>query len=234
MSDFLINLLNRHMELTKNVQPRMRGRFEPDAYSSIILTTNDLVENNIDDDISAKQSSFKKQETKIRSIEPLDNSVVHKNDDTKVGRSKKITIMNSETENSINNKIQDGVFHQQFDEHQPVRTKQSFIQSAKFNKGKSVVLESPTNATGLENIDIGSNGLLGLPPSLTDWKSELNQESFIKDIKTETEPVIKVNIGRIEVRAVTQQTPLPPRPKASPRPKLTLDDYLKQRNGGQR
>ncbi len=45
--------------------------------------------------------------------------------------------------------------------------------------------------------------------------------------------VIRVTIGRIEVRAIT-----PPLPAAAPRkrpqgPALTLDDYLKQRNGGQ-
>jgi hypothetical protein len=45
--------------------------------------------------------------------------------------------------------------------------------------------------------------------------------------------VIRVTIGRIEVRATT-----PPLPAAAPRtrppgPALTLDDYLKQRNGGQ-
>ncbi|MCI0698652.1 hypothetical protein L0337_42475 [candidate division KSB1 bacterium] len=47
-------------------------------------------------------------------------------------------------------------------------------------------------------------------------------------------PTIRVNIGRIEVRAITQ-------PSAQPRPKrtrsgpaLSLEDYLKQRNGRQR
>lgn len=44
--------------------------------------------------------------------------------------------------------------------------------------------------------------------------------------------VIRVTIGRIEVRATTP--PLPPAPRKRPQgPTLTLDDYLKQRNGGQ-
>ncbi|KAF5414492.1 MAG: hypothetical protein C5S48_08840 [Candidatus Methanogaster sp.] len=44
--------------------------------------------------------------------------------------------------------------------------------------------------------------------------------------------VIRVTIGRIEVRATTP--PLPPAPRARPRgPALTLDDYLNKRNGGQ-
>jgi len=48
-------------------------------------------------------------------------------------------------------------------------------------------------------------------------------------------PAIKVTIGRIDVRAVKQQAPSLPQPrKIDPKPRLSLDDYLKQRNGGPR
>lgn len=43
-------------------------------------------------------------------------------------------------------------------------------------------------------------------------------------------PVIKVTIGRIDVRAVVQSTPSPVRSTAMVKPKLSLEDYLKQRN----
>lgn len=46
-------------------------------------------------------------------------------------------------------------------------------------------------------------------------------------------PTIRVAIGRIEVRAVTPPAARPPTP-ARTGPSLSLDDYLKQRNGGQR
>ncbi len=48
------------------------------------------------------------------------------------------------------------------------------------------------------------------------------------------EPTIRVNIGRIEVRAVMPSAPAPrpKRPRAGPM--LSLEDYLKQRNGRQR
>ena len=46
-----------------------------------------------------------------------------------------------------------------------------------------------------------------------------------------TIPTIKINIGRIEVRAVAQ--PLPPKPvSAKTSPKLSLEEYSKQRHGG--
>ena len=41
-------------------------------------------------------------------------------------------------------------------------------------------------------------------------------------------PVIQVTIGRVEVRAV-MAPPSPPRP--APRPRLSLDDYLRQSRG---
>ena len=44
--------------------------------------------------------------------------------------------------------------------------------------------------------------------------------------------VIRVNIGRIEVRAVTPSTPPPQHRSKQLRPVLSLDDYLSQRNGG--
>lgn len=46
-----------------------------------------------------------------------------------------------------------------------------------------------------------------------------------------SEPAIRVTIGRIEVRAITLPPPVPPAP-ARPVPELSLDDYLKQHNGG--
>ncbi len=47
-------------------------------------------------------------------------------------------------------------------------------------------------------------------------------------------PIIHVSIGRVEVRAV-MQAPLPPSPPTSPLPpRLSLDEYLRSQNGGQR
>ncbi len=49
-------------------------------------------------------------------------------------------------------------------------------------------------------------------------------------------PAIRVTIGRIEVQAITPP-PMPPAQRTTsvrPGPELSLDDYLKQHNGGQR
>ena len=60
---------------------------------------------------------------------------------------------------------------------------------------------------------------------------ELSVGKSLQHTKTTPAPLIRVTIGRIDVRAVLPPTQ-PPRRTTSTRPKLTLDEYLKQRNGG--
>jgi hypothetical protein len=59
----------------------------------------------------------------------------------------------------------------------------------------------------------------------------LLQNSGHREAPAKPEPTIKVTIGRIDVRAVMQEAP-PARRTAPQPPKLSLDEYLKQRNGG--
>jgi hypothetical protein len=49
----------------------------------------------------------------------------------------------------------------------------------------------------------------------------------------EQAPIVQIRIGRIEVRAISPAPVSPTRPAHRP-PKLTLDDYLRQRNEGKR
>ena len=65
-------------------------------------------------------------------------------------------------------------------------------------------------------------------PSITDRFSE-------QRVIPSATPTIKVTIGRIDVRAVTPKAESTPvRRVVPPKPKLSLDDYLKQRSGGER
>lgn len=50
----------------------------------------------------------------------------------------------------------------------------------------------------------------------------------------QTQPVIRVTIGRIEVRAVPSAAPAPRASAPNPAPALTLQEYLQQRNGSGR
>jgi len=68
------------------------------------------------------------------------------------------------------------------------------------------------------------------PPSwLTDMESSFNQHAQQREANTE--PVINVTIGRVEVRAVQAEAPKNARHSKKPTGVMTLDDYLKQREG---
>ena len=84
---------------------------------------------------------------------------------------------------------------------------------------------------------LASKRLVRPEVSLTQEKRELAIQDRHSDERkaSSTLPAIKVTIGRIEVRAIREQAPSPPRRrKVDPKPKLSLDDYLKQRNRGER
>ena len=72
-------------------------------------------------------------------------------------------------------------------------------------------------------------------PQLDGYLKRGPQESRVAAPES-SEPDIRVTIGRSEVRAITPP-PMPPAQgstPARPGPELSLDDYLKQHNGGQR
>jgi hypothetical protein len=101
--------------------------------------------------------------------------------------------------------------------------------------GQETVMVEPQFLTpALQNTGTVSEGFLQAPAWLAQRQSEWQKGLFLKDSKAETEPVINVTIGRIEVRAIKQQKPPPPRRFVPPKPKLSLDDYLEQRNRGER
>jgi hypothetical protein len=64
----------------------------------------------------------------------------------------------------------------------------------------------------------------------------ISETSPLPDPATQPRPVIRVSIGRIEVRAVRPPDTRPPSPAPVTRvkPPLSLDEYLRQRSGGER
>ncbi|MBK9014757.1 MAG: hypothetical protein IPM82_12125 [Saprospiraceae bacterium] len=87
----------------------------------------------------------------------------------------------------------------------------------------------------VENLATSSEGLSHLNVDL----QEMLPEAFRRSIRMENRhsqpsaPVVKINIGRIEVKALKQQVPASQTPKTRTgiKPKLTLEGYLKKQNG---
>jgi hypothetical protein len=75
-------------------------------------------------------------------------------------------------------------------------------------------------------------GHLPIDPSwLQQLRKTLNNAWPVEQPKEDTPQVIKVNIGRIDVRAVTQ-SPAAVKATTSPKHVMSLEDFLKNKNGG--
>lgn len=82
-----------------------------------------------------------------------------------------------------------------------------------------------------ENQDIVERHRQLEPPLwLSDMASQLTQR--LREKETKTEPVINVTIGRVEIRAVQTEKPKSVAHTKKPTGVMTLDNYLKRREGG--
>ncbi len=100
-------------------------------------------------------------------------------------------------------------------------------------KGKGIV-GSDSSSVAVESAKqkvisprIAHTFLRPIEPTYREWTHSGHREDPVKP-----EPTIHVTIGRIEVRAVTQAVQNRPKPKG-PAP-MSLDEYLRRRNGGGR
>jgi hypothetical protein len=106
---------------------------------------------------------------------------------------------------------------------------------------ESDMLPAPEVAPGRSRLDIPPSVAPGtIRPRLASASrpERSPQEDTRPDTPEPSASTVRISIGRIEVRAIVPPTlPAPPAQRATstrPGPELSLDDYLKQRNGGQR
>jgi hypothetical protein len=106
-------------------------------------------------------------------------------------------------------------------------TKKNIVQPLFFDPGMTF---PPTRLKKKDNFSENSKGILHPSAWSAKQNAGLARDTILKETRTPSTPAIKVNIGRIEVRAVMQQAPSPPQPTESPKPRLSLEDYLNNRN----
>lgn len=70
-----------------------------------------------------------------------------------------------------------------------------------------------------------------MPDRFTQWMNEPVKQSQSRKDEISPSQTIKINIGTIEVKAIMESNRLPVIGKPAFKPKLSLDDYLNQRNG---
>jgi len=79
-----------------------------------------------------------------------------------------------------------------------------------------------------------SPGQRPTPPAGVDRSAQrpkIFQQNVVRSLERAREPDVHISIGRVEITAAPPSTPPPRRVDATRRPQLTLDDYLKSREG---
>lgn len=87
------------------------------------------------------------------------------------------------------------------------------------------------NSEPLDNTQHPTSNLqLNDPTWLQQLRKTMNNAWMAEQAKAEPQPVIKVTIGRIDVRAVTQPQAAA-KTSSQPKPAMSLEDFLKNKNG---
>ena len=131
---------------------------------------------------------------------------------------------------SFNNPFQ----NQRFDRYRKQSNENTTDSSVNTEEIQPDIIASQPHNAAFKNAGIGTVSGLENPTFLSRRHVDATKTLSGKSKNDGHESVIKVTIGRIDVRAVTQNNPLKPRRVATPKPKMSLDDYLKKRGGDQR
>ncbi len=91
-------------------------------------------------------------------------------------------------------------------------------------------MSTPTSATAEPVHQREPTGLLQIPDWLADIRAELHNRWRELNQQVESEPVVNVTIGRVEIRAVQNQPAKQAQARNKPSGVMTLDAYLMQRD----
>lgn len=240
MSDFVSNLIARHTQTEGNVIPRVRGRFESEqshvgfAPNETSAEPNSLFNQPNQTLFSVGNQSFSNKPQIDPELSPpvpsglfgsmskaeRDWSTDPKPEPERAERTADFLPQNR-LPNPAKNRPNE-------DMPEPVRQwkrEQNLTNSQR-------VMPVVKNLTAPENKAFNTRlgGLLGEPNRLPEFRQNSLENRGEQTPASPAQPSIKVTIGRIEVRAVSSPNSTPTPAKSAPKPQLSLDDYLKQRN----
>jgi hypothetical protein len=108
-------------------------------------------------------------------------------------------------------------------------------QPATTARSESIATRDPVQSKSTSAPASPGPGRIVVQPHISRPSAPAASTGFRRQSASTEPPAIHVTIGRVEVRAILSQ-PEPPRRSAPPpaTPKISLEEYLKQRNGGTR
>lgn len=233
MSDFLENLISRHTDISAHVKPDLPGPFETERTADIDVDSDNgfgraerrsNFQQQDQTDKITKQSSTKMPSKDLH--RPLNRSVTPSKQDN----------FNPDKLNHINEPARPETFSgwKQRNTHIfELKVKSMASPLLSISDSQQLNIESNivknTNSGRIEqNVVIG---LLTKPANIPELLalSETRTTERNNTIGTPALPTIKVSIGRIDVRAIIPPAGKPVQPEPGPKPLLSLEDYIKQR-----
>jgi len=177
-----------------------------------------------------KKSSFTAQNGNIQilsisdELQPRVQTILHRLNSQQSQQFDQTSATELQQDNSVSNNVLTG------SEELSVKSEQTldFDQKGQVTENLANRSEQWSN----QHEESHQSGLLQIPDWLTQIQSELNQRQ--KEINTlkNSDSVVNVTIGRVEVRAVQADNPKPSKSQNKPSGIMTLDNYLKQRDKG--
>ncbi|MEX6688173.1 hypothetical protein QTN47_11740 [Danxiaibacter flavus] len=250
MNGFFNHLISKQTNPAANISPRLKGRFE--SFSGFQQSSiNEVAAEKESATPSANKSVYPDkndsaniQEGRLPKQPDLFTDDLRENDATSEGSLLAKPLLSGINNDQINEAVADikspGPFSRDVDVTQPVekrlttfvdksdQTDQVLLRYNQTNIDDKKPEHQPDIFSLQQNIQLTPQLEINMAV-INAFKQLYKNEPPDDNITAQPSPTIKVNIGRIDVRAVTQQTPSKEmqRPKAG----MSLDDFLKKKNG---
>ncbi|RNI39831.1 hypothetical protein EFY79_00575 [Hanamia caeni] len=234
MNGFINHILKRHLNPNNNIEPRTTGRFEQINQENQSSHETNFIEQ-IDEIITPKNQIRSKEENAFENFESLNQVNPAPNMEmTNVDYNEPFLEIKPTINNNTNSHL-DGYYEgQSFQERNALNLNEHNVETNNFENSRKTEREPELKkkdfASGHKDVFNVTNTAFYQDNYTLQKNLSVNNVNF-KDKANENElPVIKVSIGRIDVRAIVSSQPEKKINTAHQKPPMSLEDYLKKRN----
>lgn len=254
MNNFVQHLVSRHSASNSTIKPRLRGRFEPDNSTNHILSSkmesfeSDEVVQNMDEENLSEGNHQKGSSSFSEPKQPtafLQKNIPHQPNFDKKGK-----IVTPDTNDGKKGQLIIKEEIQQIQKNsRSIPSDQTESQKPEMEKPWRKTTITPVNTPQQTSFNIEEytpsisiipnrrieaqssvSPVMPIKPDLQNSMQEQSSESNFFPTSVE-QPIIKITIGRIDVRTKTHPKPnASPKKQAKAKPKMSLEDYLKKRD----